>query len=705
MAEEPLKLRPGETRYVRFPLDGSMALMRPCATGYYLKPIGLEYTNYQLSIVLEDATISLPLLLLESLACVKCDTDLSSDVLEITTKSVWIFRIAFHNAVHLGQLLRTHEKAFPRDLDSTFAIAYKAALLTSGKTLADDRGWSFYSPEAEVRRQMALAEEVPGSPSLNSQEAGNFRIFDYNWNAAQGYVTYPSQIVVPTALPDQTLLDCMAFRSKGRMPAVSWIHARKSGILARASQPLVGLRGANSPQDEIVCSQLAVRRGTRPNWNPASPDETTPPNDNSFSRSTDLDASLSLSTIAQILPTRHSVLQFVDARSQIAAGGNMTRGGGFETPSSKAYPPNTKISFFGMGNIHAIRESFLKLRRICTNYSNSFEAMPGEKNGNHGFWAKLEDCQWYLHIQRILWGAVRIVDMLERGESVLVHCSDGWDRTPQLTATAMLLLDPYYRTTAGFITLIEQEWLRFGHKFDERCGHFLTTAHGEGSAKDDIEDEMTSPTTGGPGTWLSKKLKGDREGEKTSPAEHPLSSQRSPIFIQWADTVYQIMVQFPNEFEFTPELLQFIVDHAYSCQYGTFMCNNEFERAARKISDRTWSLWTDLLEIVEEERLAVQRILSLATDVAEMPKTAFLNPMYSTDQKGRPLHPSHNSKNLVVWSPHFFRFDAAQPYILYPGLRQRPSLFDSSSSAANYRLMLHTREQLLKQMAAPPRAS
>ena len=31
-------------------------------------------------------------------------------------------------------------------------------------------------------------------------------------------------------------------------------------------------------------------------------------------------------------------------------------------------------------------------------------------------------------------------------QSVLVHCSDGWDRTAQLVALAELILDPYYRT-------------------------------------------------------------------------------------------------------------------------------------------------------------------------------------------------------------------------------------------------------------------
>lgn len=71
-----------------------------------------------------------------------------------------------------------------------------------------------------------------------------------------------------------------------------------------------------------------------------------------------------------------------------------------------------------------------------------------------------------LPLKLILAGALRIADKLESGKtSVVVHCSDGWDRTGQLTSLAMLMLDGYYRTIRGFEMLLEKEWLSFGHRF------------------------------------------------------------------------------------------------------------------------------------------------------------------------------------------------------------------------------------------------
>jgi Myotubularin-like phosphatase domain len=51
--------------------------------------------------------------------------------------------------------------------------------------------------------------------------------------------------------------------------------------------------------------------------------------------------------------------------------------------------------------------------------------------------------EWVKLSSTLLAGALRVANSLARGTSVLVHCSDGWDRTAQLATLAQLLLDPY----------------------------------------------------------------------------------------------------------------------------------------------------------------------------------------------------------------------------------------------------------------------
>lgn len=56
----------------------------------------------------------------------------------------------------------------------------------------------------------------------------------------------------------------------------------------------------------------------------------------------------------------------------------------------------------------------------------------------------------------LLRAAVTVASAIERdGRPVLVHCSDGWDRTPQIVALAQILLDPYYRTMEVYKKFLE----------------------------------------------------------------------------------------------------------------------------------------------------------------------------------------------------------------------------------------------------------
>lgn len=136
---------------------------------------------------------------------------------------------------------------------------------------------------------------------------------------------------------------------------------------------------------------------------------------------------------------------------------------------------------------------------------------------------------------------------------------------------AGLILDPYYRTLDGFQCLIEKEWLSFGHKFTDRCGHIQI---------------------------------GD-------------SKEVAPVFTQFIDAVWQITQQFPNEFEFNENYLFAIHDHVYSCQYGTFIGNCEREREEFDVKNTTYSLWAKLDTEKEE-------YLNPLYHLSKEPKLSFL---------------------------------------------------------------------------------
>ena len=59
--------------------------------------------------------------------------------------------------------------------------------------------------------------------------------------------------------------------------------------------------------------------------------------------------------------------------------------------------------------------------------------------------------------------------------------------------------------------------------------------------------------------------------------EEKLDSDRSPVFLQFIDCVWQLTQQFDVSFEFNERFLIAVLDHLYSCRYGTFLCNFEKE--------------------------------------------------------------------------------------------------------------------------------
>ena len=56
----------------------------------------------------------------------------------------------------------------------------------------------------------------------------------------------------------------------------------------------------------------------------------------------------------------------------------------------------------------------------------------------------------------------------------------------------------------------------------------------------------------------------------------------------------QIHNQFPCSFEFTEKFLVTLADHSYFSNFGTFLCDSEFERNLMGVKEHTVSLWSYL---------------------------------------------------------------------------------------------------------------
>ena len=60
----------------------------------------------------------------------------------------------------------------------------------------------------------------------------------------------------------------------------------------------------------------------------------------------------------------------------------------------------------------------------------------------------------------------------------------------------------------------------------------------------------------------------------------------------WLDVVHQLLVLQPDLFEFDERMLLAISRHAFSCRYGNFLADSEYERGRMMIHNRTISIWS-----------------------------------------------------------------------------------------------------------------
>lgn len=301
--------------------------------------------------------------------------------------------------------------------------------------------------------------------------------------------SYPQTLCLPGALDEDETQAAASQRSKGRLGCLVWLHPHSKAPLCRAAQPMAGMSGFDTKADRKAC--LAIRA--------ACPSG---------------------------LP-----LRIADARPRLNANANALQGKGFESVSALGGPGVASLVFLDIENIHEMRRSLAKLREAIV---PSPGAAAGAGTGLAGAEAAEAEAvatsKWLAHVASLLRASSCIAESLTAGHPVLTHCSDGWDRTSQISAVSQLLLDPHYRTAEGFFSLVHKDWCAFGHHFENRCN--------------------------------------GRSGHKES----------SPVFLQFLDCVFQVTQQHPSSCEFSPALLLLLAQASASGAFSTFRADSERER-------------------------------------------------------------------------------------------------------------------------------
>lgn len=474
-------------------------------------------------------------------------------------------------------------------------------------------GWDIYDPKTEFRRQ-GIGEKLAD----RGWRVSDVNV-DYNFSP-----TYPETLVVPTRISNQTLKYASKHRTRSRVPTLTYLHPINNCSITRSSQPKVGITGNRNAQDEALVGACFSNPYFQ-ELNPALSTEVSQTLSEEYS-SDKLDRldkpggehSDGDQTEPEVLAPdaifddkgkrlifgaqQHNLI--IDARPAINSMAMQVVGKGSEPMEHYKFASK---AYLNIQNIHVMRNSLEKV--VAALKDGDVSTSPPSQE-------LLVKSGWLTHIKGILDGSAMIARQVGIQHShVLIHCSDGWDRTSQLSALSQLMLDPFYRTLEGFIVLVEKDWLSFGHMFHQRSG-FLSHEKWFAIQNDAMAGTRIEPGDNeGAGEVIENAMEGakrffrqalsqdakDREdsdpdslAEESSPVIEDQATrpkEMSPVFHQFLDAVYQLLRQHPNRFGFNERFLRRLMYHLYSCQYGTFLLNNEKQRKDARLREKTASVW------------------------------------------------------------------------------------------------------------------
>jgi len=466
----------------------------------------------------------------------------------ITLKDYRSFKIKSHNDQILKRLKDSANNT--KDL-LNYAIKYKQ-IQDKQNIIYQKNGWELYDPYCEYIRQ---GIEFSNYAFCFSEKNKEYKLCD----------TYPNILVIPSQFDNEEIFKVASSRIKNRFPILSYYYNNKNSI----NEDRV-----TNKNNEIIKSYLF--RSSQVNTGGI------------IFKSKNLE----IEYINKIMNMENNNKGFIifDCRPILNAKANTFKGAGVE--EIKNYKNCREIIFGYIENIHNVRQSLKKA--LLKAYYGKESVVKGKVSFNisnsnmKNFLSKFEDTKWLDYISDLLIGSINVANHLMKGNNVLVHCSDGWDRTSQICSLVQIILDPFFRTIEGFAILIEKEWVSFGHQFATRNG-----------------------------CEFRKEKKGER----------------SPIFVQFIHSVYQMTLQYPTAFEFNSNLLLFLCKEIYSNKYGTFLFNSEKDLNFYEAKSNTISIWSDVLR----------------------EKNKYINDLYKEIKY--PIDVKGELQYLSIWNDYFFQYD------------------------------------------------
>ncbi|XP_060763264.1 myotubularin-related protein 12 isoform X2 [Neoarius graeffei] len=195
------------------------------------------------------------------------------------------------------------------------------------------------------------------------------------------------------------------------------------------------------------------------------------------------------------------------------------------------------------------------------------------------WFSSLESSGWLDIIRQCLHKAVEVVECLEKeNTNVLIMEEEGTDLCCVISSLVQIMLDPHYRTLAGFQGLVQKEWVAGCHAFLDRCNH------------------------------LHQK---DKECQ-------------SPVFLLFLECVWQLVQQHSAAFQFSETYLTVLSDSVHVPVFSTFLFNSAHQRENTMKAESQYS---------QRGPLTCPAVWDWSVQFDCKAQQLFLNPLYSEKLK------------------------------------------------------------------------